>query len=120
MLWVAGFDVLYACQDVEFDRRHGLHSLPARCGPARAMWIARGLHAVALAAFVAFGGLAGLGAIWYVGVAVCAGLVVWQHRILAPQDLSRIQAAFFTANGTIALLLFAVGCVDIYLLPTRT
>ena len=116
--WVAGFDVLYACQDVDFDRRHGLHSLPARFGPARAMMVARVLHALALAGFLVFGQLAGLGTAWQLGVLAAGALLVWQHRLLRPDDLSRIQMAFFTANGIIALLLLVAGCVDLYALGT--
>lgn len=114
--WVAGFDVLYACQDEAFDRANGLNSAPVRFGARGAMWLARGLHAAAALGFVAFGLLAPLGPAWFVGVAVAVGLLVWQHRLLRPDDLSRIQMAFFTANGTIALQLLAAGCVDLYLL----
>ena len=114
-LWVAGFDVLYACQDERFDREHGLHSLPARFGNARAMWVARALHALALSGFFTFGWLAPLATCYLVGVSGAAGLLVWQHRLLRPHDLSRIDMAFFTANGTIAVLLFVAGCLDLYL-----
>lgn len=114
--WVAGFDVLYACQDEAFDRARGLRSAPVRFGARGAMWLARGLHAAAACGFVAFGSLAPLGVAWFVGVAVAAGLLVWQHRLLRPDDLSRIQMAFFTANGAIALGLLAAGCLDLYLL----
>ena len=112
--WVAGFDVLYACQDETFDRAHGLFSLPSRLGARRAMWCARGLHCLAVAGFAGFGLLAPLGPVFLTGVGAAAVLLAWQHRLLRPDDLSRIQMAFFTANGTIALLLFAAGCVDLY------
>lgn len=112
--WVAGFDVLYACQDEGFDRAHGLFSLPVRFGARRAMWIARALHVLAVAGFVGFGLLVPLGPVFLAGVGIAAGLLVWQHRLLRPDDLSRIQMAFFTANGTIAVLLFAAGCIDLY------
>jgi 4-hydroxybenzoate polyprenyltransferase len=113
--WVAGFDVLYACQDERFDREHGLHSIPARFGIARAMLASRVLHGAAIAAFAAFGTIAGLGIAYLAGVVVAAVLLVWQHRLLRPDDLSRIQTAFFTANGGVALGLFAAGCADLYL-----
>lgn len=113
--WVAGFDVLYACQDERFDREHGLHSVPARFGARRAMWIARTLHALALSGFCAFGVLAPLGTAYAVGLVGAALLLLWQHRLLRPDDLSRIDMAFFTANGTIAVLVFAAGCLDLYL-----
>lgn len=115
--WVAGFDVLYACQDEQFDRAAGLHSLPARLGARGAMWCSRALHLGAVAAFAAFGALAGLGPAYHVGVVLALVLMVWQHALLRPRDLSRIQTAFFTANGLLALGLFAAGCVDLYLLP---
>ena len=113
--WVAGFDVLYACQDDQFDRARGLRSLPVALGRRGAMWGSRALHAVALAGFVLFGLMTPLGAGYAVGVLLAAGLLVWQHRLLRPDDLSRIQAAFFTANGALAVVLFAAGCLDLYL-----
>lgn len=113
--WVAGFDVLYACQDEAFDRAHGLHSLPARFGIARAMWLARGLHLIAALLFAGFGWLAGLGVAYDVGVGVAVALLVWQHRLLRATDLRSIHTAFFTANGMLSLLLFGAGCVDLYL-----
>jgi len=112
--WVAGFDVLYACQDDEFDRARGLRSLPVRLGRGRAMLVARLSHAVALACFVAFGRLAPLGTWYLAGVGIAATLLVWQHRLVRPDDLSRLDAAFFTANGTLAVVMFAAGCVDLY------
>lgn len=114
-LWVAGFDVLYACQDDEFDRARGLRSLPVRLGRRGAMWASRALHALALGGFLGFGLLAPLGPGYLCGVGLAAALLVWQHRLLRPDDLSRIQAAFFTANGTLAVVMFAAGCVDLYL-----
>lgn len=118
--WVAGFDVLYACQDEAFDRAHGLHSAPARFGAARAMWLARLLHAAALAGFAGFGLLVPLGAAFFTGIVLAAVLLVWQHALLRPGDLSRIGTAFFTANGALSLVLFAAGCLDIYVLaPLR-
>lgn len=116
-VWVAGFDVLYACQDEEFDRAHGLFSLPVRLGAGRAMWLARLLHALALLGFVLFGLLVPLGWLYQGGVGFAAVLLVWQHRLLRPGDLRRIDMAFFTANGTIAVVMFAIGCLDLYLLP---
>jgi 4-hydroxybenzoate polyprenyltransferase len=118
--WVAGFDVLYACQDEAFDRAHGLHSIPARLGAARAMSVARALHVLALLGFAAFGVLAPLGPAYGSGVVVAGALLFWQHRLLRPGDLRHIHTAFFTANGTLAVLMFAAGCVDLYwLAPPR-
>jgi len=115
--WVAGFDVLYACQDEAFDRRAGLHSLPVRLGTRGAMWCSRLLHAAAAVAFVGFGVLVPLGIAFQVGVGLALVLLVWQHALLRPRDLSRIQTAFFTANGMLALVMLGAGCVDLYLLP---
>jgi 4-hydroxybenzoate polyprenyltransferase len=114
--WVAGFDVLYACQDEAFDRAHGLFSLPSRLGARGAMRVARLLHVLAFAGFVAFGLLAPLGAAYLAAAALAAGLLVWQHRLLRPGDPAHVQTAFFTANGTIAVAMFAAGCVDLYVL----
>lgn len=113
--WVAGFDILYACQDEGFDREHGIRSVPARIGTARALWVSRGCHAIAVLGFVAFGWLVPLGVAYQVGTVLGAALLVWQHRLLRPGDLSRIQAAFFTANGTIAVVMFVAGALDLYL-----
>lgn len=115
MAWVGGFDVLYACQDEAYDRQVGLQSIPARFGARAAMWISRGLHAAATAGFVAFAWLAGLGGAFAAGIVLSVLLLVWQHRLLRPDDLTRIDMAFFTANGTLAVVMFAAGCVDLYL-----
>lgn len=104
LLWVAGFDVVYACQDVEFDRSAGLFSIPARFGRRRALGIARGLHASALIALAGVGLLAGLHPVYWAGWAIICGLVVWQHRLVTPDDLSRVGVAFFNMNGTISVV----------------
>lgn len=117
--WVAGFDVLYACQDEAFDRAHGLHSIPARFGAARAMSVARVLHGLALLGFAAFGVMVPLGSAYGVGIVVAGALLIWQHRLLRPGDLRHIHTAFFTANGSLAVLMFAAGCVDLYWLAPR-
>lgn len=113
--WVAGFDVLYACQDDEFDRRRGLHSLPVLLGRRAAMWGSRGLHVLAVLGFFWFGWLTGLRTAYLGGVALAGVLLWWQHRLIGPNDLTRIQAAFFTANGALAVVMFAAGCLDVYL-----
>ncbi|MCB9879679.1 MAG: UbiA family prenyltransferase [Planctomycetes bacterium] len=112
--WVAGFDVLYACQDDAFDRQRGLRSLPVRLGRRGAMMVARLLHVLALGCFAAFAWLAGLGGFYLGGVTLAGALLVWQHRLVRPDDLSRLDAAFFTANGTLAVVMFAAGCLDLY------
>lgn len=102
-LWVAGFDILYACQDYEVDVREGLNSVPARLGIARAMTVSSLTHAAAFAAFSAAGWLAGLGVLYWVALLGVGGLLVWQHSIVKPNDLSRLNAAFFQANGLISI-----------------
>ena len=105
LCWVAGFDILYSLQDEEFDRKTGLHSLPVRLGRARAMALARRLHLTASLGFLLTGWLAGLGWLYYLA-ALAAGLLLWwEHRLLSPQDLSRLNQAFFTLNGTVSLVL---------------
>ncbi|MEY4674458.1 MAG: hypothetical protein RL148_2242 [Planctomycetota bacterium] len=113
-LWVAGFDVLYACQDEGFDRQHGLHSIPAAFGARGARWCSRLLHAGAFVLLVAYGTVAGLGTGWTVGLALAAGLLGWQHWLLRSGDLTRIDAAFFTANGLLSAAMFAAACLDLY------
>jgi len=106
MLWTAGFDVLYACQDFEFDRREGLYSIPARFGIARSLWIARTLHAGAFAALVALYFLTNLGAIALLGVIATGALLIYQHTLVRADDLSRLNAAFFTTNAFVSVILF--------------
>jgi len=103
--WVAGFDIIYACQDIDVDRRDGLHSLPADVGVAPALAAARALHALMLAALIVAGWSLELGAWYYVGLAVTGLLLAYEHRLVSPRDLSRVDAAFFTTNGVISLLL---------------
>ncbi|MGZ5436566.1 MAG: UbiA-like polyprenyltransferase [Pyrinomonadaceae bacterium] len=106
MLWTAGFDVLYACQDFEFDRREGLYSIPARLGIAGSLWISRTLHAGALAALVALYFLTNLGAIALLGVIATGALLIYQHTLVRADDLSRLNAAFFTTNAFVSVILF--------------
>jgi len=106
LLWTAGFDVLYACQDYDFDRREGLFSIPVRFGVARALWIARGLHAGAFAALVALYWLTHLGPVALTGVVATGVLLVHQHRLVRANDLSRLNAAFFTTNAFVSVVLF--------------
>jgi 4-hydroxybenzoate polyprenyltransferase len=107
LLWVAGFDVIYACQDVEFDRREALHSIPARVGIAGALWIARALHAGALAALAAVGIVAQLHPVYWVGVAAIALLLIREHRLVRADDLSQLGVAFFNLNGVISVVYLA-------------
>ena len=106
-VWIAGFDLIYACQDVDFDRRARLHSFPARFGVAPTLRAARVCHLLTVAAFVLLGVTTGLGWLYWAGVAVVAGLFVYEHSLVSADDLSRLDVAFFNVNGYIALILFA-------------
>ena len=106
MLWTAGFDVLYACQDFDFDRREGLYSIPARFGIAQSLWISRSLHAGAFAALVALYFLTNLGALALLGVIATGALLIYQHTLVRADDLSRLNAAFFTTNAFVSVILF--------------
>ena len=105
LLWTAGFDVLYACQDYEFDRAERLHSIPARLGIERALWISRGLHAIAFLSLIWLYRLSGLGPLALAGVVVTGVLLVYQHRLVRANDLSRLNAAFFTTNAFVSVIL---------------
>jgi 4-hydroxybenzoate polyprenyltransferase len=104
LLWVAGFDVIYSCQDVDFDRRQGLYSLPARFGIPGALRVARALHAGALAALAGVGLVVELHPVYWVGWLAIAGLIVWEHHLVDERDLSRLNVAFFHVNGAISVL----------------
>ncbi|OYT71868.1 MAG: 4-hydroxybenzoate octaprenyltransferase [Chloracidobacterium sp. CP2_5A] len=113
LLWTAGFDILYACQDYDFDRKHPeLHSLPKRLGIARAMLVARGLHAAMFVGLVALVAVTGLGWLALVGVAATGALLMHQHRLVSPTDLSRLDAAFFTTNAFVSVILFLTLGID--------
>jgi len=111
--WVAGFDLIYACQDAGFDRALGLHSVPARFGVRRALAVSSLLHVAAIGLLVAVGLAAGLGTAYWGAVLVAGGLFVWQHRIVSPDDLSRADLAFFTLNGWVGIGLFAGTAIDL-------
>ena len=105
LLWTAGFDILYACQDYEFDRKEGLHSIPATIGIPRALWVSRGLHAGAFLALIALYMVSGLGVFALTGVLATGALLVYQHRLVRSDDLSRLNAAFFTTNAFVSVIL---------------
>jgi 4-hydroxybenzoate polyprenyltransferase len=105
--WVAGFDIFYALQDVDFDRRHQLHSVPAALGEHRAIRVARALHALTVLAPSAVGVGVRAGWLYGLGVAVVALLLAYEHSLVRPNDLSRLDAAFFTMNGVISIAFFA-------------
>jgi len=103
-VWIAGFDIIYACQDVDFDRGRRLHSVPARFGVAAALAIARINHALTAAALATLGVMTGLGPVYWVGWLVVVALLVWEHALVSPRDLSRLDVAFFNVNGYIAVI----------------
>jgi 4-hydroxybenzoate polyprenyltransferase len=110
--WIAGFDLLYACQDVEFDRTNGLYSVPARFGIASALGWSRVLHAVTMLSLTAIGVWLGLGIVYWLGVVVAGGLLVYEHSLLKPNDLSKLDMAFFNVNGYISVILFVATAGD--------
>lgn len=114
-LWTAGFDIIYSLQDVEFDRKMRLFSLPARLGAARALAISRAFHAIMIGLLVWFGLKNELGVTYYVGVALVAAFLAYEQSLISPNDFSRVNTAFFTLNGfvSIGLLIFVV--VDVFL-----
>ena len=111
--WVAGFDILYACQDVDFDRREGLHSIPVKFGIARSLTISRALHVVTVLALGAVGLRAELGPIYAAGVGLVAVLLVWEQSLVRTDDLSQVKRAF-DMNGWVGVLYFAMTLVDVY------
>ena len=112
-MWIAGFDLLYACQDVEFDRREGLHSVPARFGVGTALTWARACHALTAVGLLAVGICGGLGPAYWLGWAVAAGLLVYEHSVVKPTDLSRLDLAFFNVNGYISIVVFLGVALDL-------
>lgn len=110
--WIGGFDIFYALEDEGFDRIEGLHSMIVRFGQARGILIGKLLHGLTVLALVAFGAGAGLGAAYYVGVAIGAAIMAYEHQLVKPGDLSRLNAAFFGANGIISIVVFLGGLVD--------
>jgi 4-hydroxybenzoate polyprenyltransferase len=114
-LWIGGFDIIYACQDVEVDRRIGVHSTPARFGVRTALHISTATHVVTFALFVWFGQVVGLGWLWWIGLGLTAAAFAYQHVIVTPADLSKVNRAFFTANGFVGIALFLFALLDLVL-----
>lgn len=112
MLWVAGFDVIYALPDEPYDRSGGLHSLVVRLGRARALRVAQVMHAISVLALFGFGWMEGLGILYQAGVAVFAFSLWYEHRLVKPDDISRVNVAFFTVNGAMSLLFACIALMD--------
>jgi 4-hydroxybenzoate polyprenyltransferase len=107
IMWMAGFDLIYACQDVDVDRRDGLYSVPAKFGIATALTLARVHHAITVIALAAVGIVAQLGIAFWIGVVIVAILLAYENAIVKPDDLSRVNLAFFNVNGYISVIVFA-------------
>ncbi|WP_172250430.1 UbiA-like polyprenyltransferase [Saccharibacillus deserti] len=111
--WTAGFDVIYACDDIDFDRREGIYSIPSRFGLEKALKIAQGFHAVTAAGLILLAVISPLGW-WYVaGVVIACSILFYQHRIVKPNDLSRVQTAFFTMNSWLSSIVFVFTLIDL-------
>jgi 4-hydroxybenzoate polyprenyltransferase len=110
--WVAGFDIIYACQDIEFDKRHGLHSLPARMGPQGALWLARSMHFLTVVLLIVLGQVALLGWFYGLGVVLVIVLLLVEHSLVRGDDFSKVNVAFFTMNGLISLALGGLAIAD--------
>jgi 4-hydroxybenzoate polyprenyltransferase len=117
--WVGGFDVLYACQDIEFDRANALNSIPQAMGVPKALIVARTLHIVMLGLLVALVVVFGLGKLAIIGVVVVAALLAYEHSLVASDDLSKLNAAFFTMNGVIAVVFFVFVAADLLMRAPR-
>jgi 4-hydroxybenzoate polyprenyltransferase len=114
LLWTAGFDIIYACQDVASDRASGLFSIPAALGIGRALWVSRVTHVICVGMLILLGlTTPPLGAVYFAGVGIAIVLLAVEHWMVRPHDLSRVGLAFFTLNGVISLLLGALGIVDV-------
>jgi 4-hydroxybenzoate polyprenyltransferase len=113
--WVAGFDVLYACQDFDFDQRAGLHSIPRYCGIGNSLWIARALHVAMLFLLAALLWAFNLGAWAICGMAAVVVLLAYEHSLVSKDDLSKLNAAFFTMNGIISIVFFVFVALDLLL-----
>ena len=113
LLWVSGFDIIYACQDVDFDRSIGLRSVPKTLGVQRALWIAAACHALMILPLVGLGLVYPLGPIYFAGVAAVAAVLIYEHALVRPDDLTRVNIAFFQVNIVISMGLMVVAVVDL-------
>lgn len=113
LLWTAGFDIIYACQDFEFDRKNRLHSIPARFGIRRALWLSSALHLITISILVGLAMLPNLGTLYLIGVGIVTCILIYEHAIVRPNDLSRVNLAFFTLNGMVSLVLSVLSVADL-------
>ncbi len=114
-VWIAGFDLIYACQDVDFDRVHGVYSYPARFGIAASLRMAQAMHVLTVVAMGTAGLMMGLGWPYWLGVLIVAGLLIYEHSLVSPTDLSKLGFAFFNVNGYIAIIIFVATLVAMWL-----
>lgn len=115
LFWAGGFDIIYSCQDEAFDRGLGLHSIPSRLGVARALLISRCMHAGVIGLLLSVTALYPMGPYYFTGVGVVAGLLAYEHSLVRPTDLSRVDAAFFTVNGFVSIALCLFTAMDVFL-----
>jgi len=115
LTWVAGFDILYALQDMEFDRREGLHSIPGRLGLTGSLWVSRLLHILTVAGLLFIAGPLGLNFVYIIGVGVAAGMLLYEHMLLRGGDLTKLDAAFFNMNGYISVTVFVFTAVSVFM-----
>jgi 4-hydroxybenzoate polyprenyltransferase len=115
LLWVAGFDIIYAIMDIDFDRQKGLFSIPAKFGVKKSLALTKLLHAASIAILIWLGIRLNLGLFYFAGIAVTAILLIYENRLIKPDDLSRLNLAFFTMNGVISIVLFGFVAVDVIL-----
>ena len=113
--WIAGFDMIYACQDVDFDRQEGLNSIPARFGIPTALRLSTICHVATLALLLALGLVSNLGWPYWIGLVIVTGLLTWEHRLVRPDDLSKLGVAFFNINGYISITLFFAILGSLYI-----
>jgi 4-hydroxybenzoate polyprenyltransferase len=113
LFWVAGFDIIYACQDIDYDRKEGLRSIPAALGIGRALWVSRAFHLLTFSLLLIPGFLLGLGKFYWFGLFLVAGLLIYEHSIVSGKDLSRVNESFFVVNGCISMILFLTSLLEV-------
>jgi 4-hydroxybenzoate polyprenyltransferase len=115
LLWTAGFDIIYACQDLNFDHKYGLYSIPVRFGIRSALWLSSALHVMMIGVLIGVTLLTNLGVLYLIGGGVVTIILIYEHAIVKPNDLSRVNLAFFTLNGMVSLVLMALSVADMLL-----
>jgi 4-hydroxybenzoate polyprenyltransferase len=113
--WIAGFDMIYACQDVEFDQQEGLQSIPAKFSIQTALQLSSICHVITIILLITLGAVYGLVWPYWIGILIVSGLLVWEHRLVEPNDLSKLDVAFFNINGYISITLFIAILGSLYI-----